>query len=121
MNGQENTSRRCPLYCGDIRLSVFFRQTAGEDAANGAGAAGDYGRAIEAYQTYLAQQPQAGAPAREELAWVYVESGNRGQAVGEYQSALHEYQADLQRGHNVEAARHGIRTCESAIRALEPR
>ena len=83
--------------------------------------AGDYTRAIEAYQSYLAQQPQAGAPAREELAWVYVESGSKGQAAGEYQSALREYQADLQRGHNVEAARHGIRTCESAIRALEPR
>jgi len=83
--------------------------------------AGDYNRSIEAYQSYFAQNPQAGAPAREELAWVYAESGSRRQAVGEYQSALREYQSDVQRGHNVEAARHGIRTCESAIKALEGR
>ena len=83
--------------------------------------AGDYNRSIEAYQTYLAQNPQAGAGTREELAWVYVEAGGRSQATQEYRGALKDYQADLQRGHNVEAARHGIRTCEAAINALEGR
>lgn len=82
---------------------------------------GDYGRAIEAYQSYLAQYPSAGAAPREELAWVYAESGDTRNAVGEYRRALSQYQSDLARGHNVEAAKHGMRTCQSAIRALEGR
>ncbi len=81
---------------------------------------GDYQRAIRAYQGYLNQNPQAAEP-REELAWVYTQSGNYQQARQQYRVALDQYQADLQRGHNVEAARHGARTCESAIRALESR
>ena len=79
---------------------------------------GDRRRAIQAYQGYLAQNPRAAGP-REELAWVYTESGNYQQARQEYRAALEQYRAELDRGHNVEAARHGVRTCESAIRALE--
>ena len=79
---------------------------------------GDYRRAIQSYQGYLAQNPQAAEP-REELAWVYTQSGNYQQAQQEYRAALNQYQVELQRGHNVEAAKHGVRTCESAIRALE--
>jgi len=80
---------------------------------------GDYQRSIDAYQTYLSQNPTPAA--REELAWVYTEAGDRSQATQQYQRALGEYQTDLSRSHNVEAARHGVRTCESAIRALEPK
>ena len=79
---------------------------------------GDYRRAIESYRGYLSQNPQAAEP-REELAWVYTEAGEYGSATQEYRAALDQYRQELQRGHNVEAARHGVRTCESAIRALE--
>lgn len=82
---------------------------------------GDYQRAIDAYRGYLAQNPQSGPQPREELAWVYAEAGNHQTAKQQYQIALEQYQADLAREHNVEAARHGARTCESAIRALESR
>jgi tetratricopeptide (TPR) repeat protein len=82
---------------------------------------GDYDRAISAYQSYIASNPGAGGAPREELAWVYAESGRRGRALEEYKQALNQYQSDLQRGHNLEAARHGARTCESAIKALEVR
>lgn len=82
---------------------------------------GDYNRAIDAYQAYLAEHPAAGPAPREELAWVYSEAGDSGRALGQYQQALSQYQADLQRGHNTEAARHGVRTCESAIKALQGR
>jgi len=82
---------------------------------------GDYNRAIQAYQGYLAGHPTAGAAPREELAWVYARAGDDSRALAQYQDALNQYQSDVQRGHNVEAARHGTRTCESAIRALEAR
>ncbi len=80
---------------------------------------GDYQRAIDAYRGYLAQNPQAGPEPREELAWVYTEAGDRSTAKQQYQIALDQYQADLARGHNTEAARHGARTCDAAIKALE--
>jgi tetratricopeptide (TPR) repeat protein len=80
---------------------------------------GNYQRAIDAYQSYIAQNPEAGAAPREELAWVYTEAGDRQRATLTYRSALDRYQEDLRRGHNVEAARHGVRTCESALKALE--
>ncbi len=80
---------------------------------------GDYQRAAETYQGYLNENPGAGAAVREELAWVYVESGRYGNARNEYRTALNEYRSDMDRGHNVEAARHGARTCESALKALE--
>jgi hypothetical protein len=82
---------------------------------------GDYHRAVGAYQTYLSQHPAAGPQPREELAWIYTRAGDSSRALSEYQQALREYQSDLQRGHNVEAARHGVRTCESAIKALQGR
>lgn len=82
---------------------------------------GDYRSAIDAYQTYLATNAAAGPRAREELAWVYTEAGDRGKATQEYRQALGEYQSDLARGHNTEAARHGVRTCRSALRVLESR
>jgi len=81
---------------------------------------GDYQRSVEAYRAYLSQYPQQAAP-REELAWVYTETGEYQSARQEYRAALGQYQEDLARGHNVEEARHGVRTCESAIRALEAR
>lgn len=80
---------------------------------------GDYQRAIDAYRGYLNQHPAVGPAPREELAWVYAEAGDYRRASDEYRTALDEYQQDLSRGHNVEAATHGVRTCESAIRALE--
>jgi tetratricopeptide (TPR) repeat protein len=80
---------------------------------------GDYQRAIDAYQAYMYQNPNAGADTREELAWVYTEAGDRNRANQQYRIALDEYQSDLSRGLNVEAARHGARTCDSALKALE--
>ena len=82
-------------------------------------AQGQYQQSIEAYRRYLRQNPNAGGAPREELAWVYLESGDYGSARREYGAALGQYQEDLRRGHNVEAAKHGARTCESAVRALE--
>lgn len=79
---------------------------------------GNYQASIDAYRGYLAQNPRAPEP-REELAWVYTEAGDHGTAREQYRIALDEYRSDLDRGHNVEAARHGARTCESAINALE--
>ena len=78
-------------------------------------------RSIQAYETYLARNPQAGAGPREELAWVYADSGYTTSAVREYRTALSQYRSDLDRQHNVEAAKHGVRTCESAVDALETR
>ncbi len=80
---------------------------------------GDYQRAADTYQTYIEQHPSAGGATREELAWVYMEMGSRGQALQHYRDAANSYQSDLERGHNAEAAKHGLRTCESAIRALQ--
>ncbi len=82
---------------------------------------GDRQGAIEAYRGYLNENPAAGGAVREELAWVYLESGDYRSARNEYRTALSDYQQDLNRGHNAEAARHGVRTCESALRALETR
>jgi tetratricopeptide (TPR) repeat protein len=79
----------------------------------------DYRQAVETYRGYLHENPNAGGTVREELAWVYVESGDYQSARNEYRTALDAYGKDLDRGHNVEAARHGVRTCESAISALE--
>jgi tetratricopeptide (TPR) repeat protein len=80
--------------------------------------AGDYQGAIESYRGYLAQNPTVAAP-REELAWVYVETRNYESAKQEYEIALGQNRSDIERGHNLEAAKHGERTCESAIKALE--
>ena len=80
---------------------------------------GNYQRAIESYRGYLVENPGAGAASREELAWVYTQAGDYKSARQEYQVALDQNRSDLNRGHNVEAARHGARTCESAINALE--
>lgn len=82
---------------------------------------GDYQRAATTYQTYLNQHPGAGGAPKEELGWVYLQMGERDRAQQAYRSALGSYQTDLERGHNTEAARHGLRTCESAIKALEAR
>jgi tetratricopeptide (TPR) repeat protein len=81
--------------------------------------AGDYQRAIESYRGYIVENPDAGAAPREELAWVYAESGDHASATREYQTALDQNEADLRSGRNVGSARHGARTCESAIKALE--
>ena len=82
---------------------------------------GDYARAAQTYRTYLERTPAAGGGPREELGWVYMQMGERDLATQQYQQALSSYEYDVQRGHNVEAARHGLRTCQSAIRALETR
>ena len=79
---------------------------------------GNYQASIDAYRGYLAKNPRAPEP-REELAWVYTEAGDQGAAREQYRIALNEYRADRDRGHNIEAARHGASTCESAINALE--
>lgn len=76
-------------------------------------------QAIQVYESYLQLNPQAGAAPREELAWVHLESGNRQRAAEYYRQARDRYQEDIHRGHNVEAARHGLRTSEAALRALE--
>lgn len=76
-------------------------------------------QAIAVYQDYIYRNPNAGAGTHEELAWVYAEVGDRQRSALEYRWALDRYREDLSRGHNVEAARHGVRTCESALRALE--
>lgn len=78
-------------------------------------------RSIQAYESYIAQNAQAGAAPHEELAWVYADSGYTSSAIREYRTALSQYRSDLDRQHNVEAARHGVRTCESAVDALETR
>ncbi len=78
---------------------------------------GNYQASIDSYRGYLTQNPQAAAP-RQELAWVYMDSGDTQAARREYGTALDQYRSDLNRGHNVEAAKHGARTCESAINAL---
>lgn len=80
---------------------------------------GDYQRAATTYQQYIAQHPSAGSATREELGWVYMQMGERDRAEQQYREALAGYQAEVGRGHNTEAARHGLRTCQSAIRALE--
>lgn len=79
---------------------------------------GQYRQAIDSYRGYLSQNPQAPEP-REELAWVYSEAGDYRSAQDEYRTALGQYESDIDRGHNVVAAQHGVRTCESAIKALE--
>ncbi len=90
----------------------------GQERARSYYFAGDYQGAIDSYQTYLVQNPALAAP-REELAWVYVETGDYQNARQQYQIALDQNLDDIKRGHNVEAAKHGTRTCESAISALE--
>lgn len=82
---------------------------------------GDYQRAAEVYEAYLYDNPVNAAPVREELGWVYLESGDYNRATQQYQAAHTEYRADLNRGHNVEAARHGLRTCDSALDVLDTR
>lgn len=82
---------------------------------------GDYQRAAEVYEAYLYENPVNAAPVREELGWVYLESGDYNRAATQYQAAHTEYRADLNRGHNVEAARHGLRTCDSALDVLDIR
>lgn len=80
---------------------------------------GNYQQAAQSYQQYLAQNPSSGGATREELGWVYLQMGQRDQAAEQYRDAMRSYQMDLARGHNTEAARHGLRTCEAAIKALE--
>ncbi len=82
---------------------------------------GDYSRAAQTYRNYLTTAPSAGGAPREELGWVYLQMGQRDLATQQYKDALSNYRDDLRRGNNVEAARHGVRTCQSAIRALETR
>jgi tetratricopeptide (TPR) repeat protein len=82
---------------------------------------GDYRRAAEVYEAYLYENPVNAAPVREELGWVYLESGNYTGAAEQYRAAHTEYRTDLNRGHNVEAARHGLRTCDSALDVLDIR
>ena len=82
---------------------------------------GDYQRAAEVYEAYLYETPVNAAPVREELGWVYLESGDYKGAVQQYQAAHSEYRTDLDRGHNVEAAKHGLRTCDSALDVLDIR
>ena len=82
---------------------------------------GDYQQAANSYRSYLTNNPAAGGAPREELAWVYMQMGERNLATQEYRNALSNYQSDIERGHDLEAARHGVRTCQSAIRALQAR
>jgi hypothetical protein len=82
---------------------------------------GDYRSAAQTYQVYLSQHPGAGGAPREELAWVYLQLGDRERAFQSYREARDSYQLDLTRGRNTEAASYGLRTCQSAIRALQPR
>jgi tetratricopeptide (TPR) repeat protein len=81
----------------------------------------EYDKAVQVYQQLVASAPSPAPQLREELAWVYHEAGETGRATETYRAALASYRALAASGEGSEAAAHGIRTCEAALRALESR
>ena len=81
--------------------------------------AGDLPGAIGLYEGVVADKAKAAPQTYQELAWLYYRAGRASDAAGAYRESLQRYQQQLAAGNDVDAARHGIRTSEAALRVLE--
>lgn len=105
----------------------------GEVAATGAPAAapataeaararyfeGDREGAIRIYERLTADTTRATPELYQEVGWLYYQDGRRADADAAYRESLRRYQRLLAAGEDVEAAQHGMRTVEAALRVLE--
>jgi tetratricopeptide (TPR) repeat protein len=80
---------------------------------------GDVSGAIRIYEAAVADKTQATPEAYQEMGWLYYEAGRATDAAAAYRQSLERYQQQLTSGQDVEAARHGIRTAEAALKVLE--
>jgi len=80
---------------------------------------GDLAGALRIYEGIVADQAKATPQAYQEMAWVYYQAGRRTDAAAAYRESLARYQQQLAAGIDVDAALHGIRTSEAALKVLE--
>jgi tetratricopeptide (TPR) repeat protein len=80
--------------------------------------AGNYRQAIEAYQQALPTAPSQGE-VYQQIAICYLRLGDKPNARTHFLRAIEAYQAQIQRGERVDAAREGIRACEQGLKLCE--
>jgi len=80
--------------------------------------AGNYREAIAAYEQALPTAPSPGE-VHQQIAICYLRLGEKANARAHFQQAIQAYQEQIQRGHQVEAAREGIRACEQGLKLCE--
>ena len=80
---------------------------------------GDVAGAIRIYEAAVADKTQATPEAYQEIGWLYYEAGRTTDAASAYRRSLERYRQQLASGQDAEAARHGIRTAEAALKVLE--
>jgi len=91
----------------------------GADSARERYLQGDLGGAIRAYESVVAERSGATPHNYQELGWLYYQAGRSDEAAAAYRESLRRYQQEISAGHDVDAARHGIRTAEAALKVIE--
>jgi tetratricopeptide (TPR) repeat protein len=80
---------------------------------------GDVAEAIRTYEAVIADKPQVTPETYQEVGWLYYQTGRKADAAAAYRESLARYRAQVTASTDVDAARHGIRTAEAALRVLE--
>jgi tetratricopeptide (TPR) repeat protein len=80
---------------------------------------GDLAGAIGTYEAVTAGNDRASAVTYQEMGWLYYQAGRRNDAEAAYRESLARYQRQLAAGEDADAARHGVRTAEAALRVME--
>jgi len=81
--------------------------------------AGDLQGAVGDYEAVIAARTQVTAEIYQDVGWLYYQAGRKADATAAYRESLARYQAQIASGTDTEAARHGVRTTEAALRVLE--
>ena len=80
---------------------------------------GDVAGAIRTYEAVTAGNDRASAVTYQEMGWLYYQVGRPDDAEAAYRESLARYQRQLAAGEDADAARHGIRSAEAALRVME--
>ena len=78
----------------------------------------DYGHAVQAYEQAISHQTNPPPRLHQDAAWCYLKLGRGSDAMAHYQAAIDGYHRQIAEGRNREAAEHGLRTCQAALRTL---
>jgi len=79
---------------------------------------GDTPGAVRVYERVIARG-RAAPEVYQEMGWLYYKERRTAEAAGAYRESLKRHREQLESGQDVQAALHGIRTCEAALSVLE--
>ncbi|UCH35538.1 MAG: tetratricopeptide repeat protein [Armatimonadota bacterium] len=80
---------------------------------------GDIKGALDIYERVTSDDGQASPEVYQEMGWLYYKENRPADAATAYRQSLRRYYQQFEAGEDAEAARHGIRTAEAALKVLE--